>query len=215
MPGRLRIDDRRGLRLEDVLRVRAERQEDVPRVAEEDDGVLLRSIDRGDGDTGDDGLRAADRRVERLRSRGDGARRDHGDPLVVDELLTAGRAFFLVRPDEALDERDRMAADAAELVVHVPHGQLRAGGRQPADDHLAALLVDPADVDLGQLGIGLPAPPLHVRQVVRHRRAGARRRRAIGLRRRRGGGDREHQCDERGTGERGTTGKALHDSPST
>ena len=58
--------------------------------------------------------------------------------LVVDELLPAGRAFLLVRLDEALDERDRMAADAAELIVDVPHGQLRAGGRQPADHDLTA-----------------------------------------------------------------------------
>ena len=212
---RVRVDDRSGLRLEDVLRVVAERQEDVRAVTEEDDRGLRRSVDRGDGDARDDRLAPADRRVERLCSRGDGARRDDGDPLVVDELLTAGGAFLLVRLDEALDEHDRMAADASQPVVHVLHGKLRTCCREPTDHDLATLLVDPADVDLRLLRVGLPGLPLHVREVVRHRRAGGRRRRAIGLRRRRGGGDREHQCDERRTGERRTTGKALHDSPST
>ena len=112
---------------------------------------------------------------ERLRSGGDGARRDHGDLLVVHELLAAGRAFFLVRLDEALDECDRMAVDATELVVDVLDGELGACGRQPADDDLAALLVDPADVDLRLLRVGLPALPMDVGEVVRHRRAGARR----------------------------------------
>ena len=53
-----------------------------------------------------------------------------------------------------------MAADAAELIVHVPDGQLRAGGRQPADHDLTALLVHPADVDLGQPGLHFPRFPL-------------------------------------------------------
>ena len=166
---RVRVDDRGGLRVEDVLRVVAERQEDVRAVAEEDDAGLRRSVDRGDGDARDDRLRRADRRVERLGSRGDCALRDHGDPLVVDELLPAGRAFLLVGLDEARDERDGMTADAAELLVDVLHRQLRPGGREATDHDLAALLVHPADVDLRLLRVGLPPRPVDVREVVRHR----------------------------------------------
>ncbi len=150
-----------------------------------------------------------------MGSRRDGARRDHGDLLVVDELLAAGGAFLLVRLDEALDERDRMATDAAELVVHVLDGQLRAGGREPADHHLATLLVHPADVHLRQLGIRLPALPVDVREVVRDRRPGRRGCGAIGRGVRRRGSEREYERGECCAYERRATGKAIHGSPST
>ena len=168
---RVRVDDRGGLRVQDGLRVVAERQEDVRAVTEEDDAGLRRSVDRGDADTHDDRLRAADGRVERLGSRRDCAFSDHADPLVVDELLPAGRAFFFVGLDEARDEHDGVTADAAELIIDVLDGQLGSGSCEGTDHDLTTLLVDPTDVDLRLLRVGLTPLPVHVREVVRHRPA--------------------------------------------
>ena len=215
--GSVRIDDCCGLRLEDVLCVVAERQEDVRAVTEEDDAGLRRPVHRGDGDARDDRLRCADGRVERLGSRGDCAFRDHADPLVVDKLLTAGRAFLLIGLDETCDERDGMTADAAELLVDVLHRQLRPGSRQATDHDLAALLIHPADQDLRLLRVGLPPLPLDVREVVLHRRrslADGRRGAPVRPGCRCRGSYREHQGNERNANGRGDSSKALHGSPS-
>ena len=55
--------------------------------------------------------------MERLAPDGHGAGDDRDDVGIVRELLAALLALFLVLRDEALDELDRMAADASRLLV--------------------------------------------------------------------------------------------------
>ena len=164
-----RVDERRGLGVQDVLRVRAERRENVGHVAEQDHRVLLHGIDRGRRDAVDHRQGAAQRGVERLHADRHAPQLDHVDLLVGEELLRADRALFLGRGDEAGDKLDRVAVDAAEIGVGVVDRHLRAGGGQQADGRRAALLVDEADVDRRQRLVRRAGRATDVALVVGHR----------------------------------------------
>ena len=120
--------------------------------------------------------------MERLAPDGDGAGDDRDDVGIVRELLAALLALFLVLRDEALDELDRMAADASRLLVDELDRHVRAGGRDRTRDHDGtALLVEVADLDRLEARVGRPAGATHIGDVVGHRLV--RGRRLAGLRR--------------------------------
>ena len=105
-----------------------------------------------------DRLRAGQGGVERL---GPDERRpgDHGDDrVVVGELLAALLALFLGVGDVAGHDLERVAADAAGLLVDVLDGVVDAVDVGVADLDRATLLVEVADLDRLEAAVGRARP---------------------------------------------------------
>ena len=148
----LRVDDRGRLGLQHVAAEGPPRGQDVERVAEEDEAVLVLGVDLVDRHAPEHRLLAGDARVQGLGAGRDRADADGVDGLVVGHLLAALLALLLGRRDEARVQLHGMAVDAAGVLVDVVGRHLGADRRVGPDVVGAALLVDVADDD-GRLAV--------------------------------------------------------------
>ena len=152
-PGDLDVDDRRRLRVQDVLAERAPRPEHRVVRPEEREVVLPLAVRRQQHHAAHDRLVSPQCGVERLVADRDRPELDDLDRSGVREALAALRAFLLRGGREAVADDERVSLDAAEVPVHVLDGGLDPVRPARPDQDLPALRVDRADHDRRQLRV--------------------------------------------------------------
>ena len=148
------IDQRRRLCSKRVAGERGVRGEDVLGAAVEHGRCVLHRVSGADRHAVDHRLRAGQRGIERLGS-DEGRSGEHGhDRVVVGELLAALLALFFGVGDVAGHDLERVAADAAGLLVDVLDRVVDAVDVGVGHLDRAALLVEVADLDRLEAVVG-------------------------------------------------------------